>query len=322
MNHKFAFISLNSIENKYMYGGFDEYDYSISLFLPNTIRKMAKAYTFYSKGKSKIVKFLERMYFDKYILKRIKEKGWTTSERIVFIIYGRDYESYGENIVDYLKERFSDSKIVCYFVDLLSKHRVDLLRTRELFDELFTFDQKEADKYGMKYCMEPFSTVRLKEITDAQIKWDITFVASAKDRFDDIIQIYKILKEKGFSCDFHITQVPKEKQVYKKEIGYSPLNFEELLEHVVQSKCILEIIQGEAYSPTTRFSESVLFNKMLLTNVPYFRDHEEYSNIIYFDDISNIPFDRIRDSAEIDYERCAELLSNKRMMETILSQLQ
>ena len=322
-NYKFVFIGLDSIENKYLYGGFDDHSYSTAIFLPNFCRKVAKAWTIYGNNQSKIKKTISFLYFDRFIKTKINQLGWKVDDNIIFIIYSWDYDSYGHVLTQYLRSHFSNGKLVCYFIDLIKRHNLIIEEVRKQFDLLVTFDEVEAEKYGMSYCLEPFSMHLLKEFPrNREFKWDITLVASAKDRYEQIIKAFGLFTSKGFICDFHITQVPERERLYSDKIHYGSLAFEEVLSHVVQSRCVLELIQNNAYSPTTRFSESMLLNRNLLTNAPYFKEKKDiFPNVIFFENLEDIPFDRVKNKLNNVSKNYEDFFSEKRMMETILSNL-
>ena len=76
---------------------------------------------------------------------------------------------------------------------------------------------------------------------------------------------------------------------YKDRISYEGLTFTELLRHVLSSKCIAEIMQDNGSSPTTRYTEAMIFEKNLITNCGYFCDERRRTNnIFYFKDIEDI----------------------------------
>ncbi len=321
---KFVFIGLDNIENRYLYGGYDYHKYSTAVFLPNNIRKVAKAFTLTKvKGRPLEMPFANQ-YYKRRIQNRIEQKGWQDADDLVFVIYSRDYESYGDGLVDFLRITYHHATIVCYFVDLIASHVVDIDHVKHICDGVFSFDQGEAEKYGIKWCMEPFSYVMLDRMNkNLPMKWDVTMVAAAKDRMPQIIELYEALRERGFICDFHVARAAEEEMVYEDEIDYHPIGFEELIRHVIQSKCTIELLQGDAVSPTTRYSETLLLDRMLLTNCAYLKDkQDEYENIIYFEKVEDIPFKRICQRVSLDREKYRYFLSNKAMMQTIAKGLE
>lgn len=44
------------------------------------------------------------------------------------------------------------------------------------------------------------------------------------------------------------------------------LDYEDVLDYVSQTNCIIEIVQNDTAGPTMRYSEAVFYNKKLLTN--------------------------------------------------------
>lgn len=315
---KYLFICLDNIENRYLYSGYNEYDDSAVVFLPNKIRLMCKAITLSGLSKNVIYKYMARIFFSLHIEKKILSLGWSLEEEYCFIIYARDYESYGDSIVWFLRDKYKTSKIVCYFVDRIDRHIVELEHVNDIFDAVFTWDKAEAEKYGLEWCKEPFSTVLIDKLDrNVPMRWDVTLVAHAKDRLPSIMKLYERLRKEGFICDFHLVGVPKEERVYEDDIEYKPLSFEGILEHVMQSKCVIEVLQKNTSSPTTRFAEATLLNRMLLTNSQYFKECNEYSNVIYFEALDDIDFDRIYEHPKLDMEMCKKSFSNRQMIKTI-----
>lgn len=211
--------------------------------------------------------------------------------QLYFILYARVYELYGDPLVCAIRLKYPNSKLICYYGDLVQRHTFTLGEASKAFDDLFTFDLKEAERYKIRFLREPLGNI---DTTPREIKYDVVFVGEDKGRLELIMDIYRRLKSRGFRCKFHIRSVPEEKRIHSEDIIYRGMPYMELLELDRQSRCILEIVQGNgAYSPTTRWAEAMLLRKNLLTNCPGLSDSTD-SQIIYFRDSADIDFDRIR----------------------------
>ena len=57
--------------------------------------------------------------------------------------------------------------------------------------------------------------------------------------------LYKSLSQKGLSCDFYIVGVEPEKRITGDGLHYEYLDFEKVLMHVANSKCVIEIMQKD-----------------------------------------------------------------------------
>lgn len=246
-----------------------------------------------------------------------------------FILYARVYEAFDKSICEYIRNTYRKSKVVIYFGDLVCKHRLLIDRVKENFDMIFTFDKGDADKYNLKWLSEPFSSSIvdmdfLKE-TNNSIKWDITFVGHAKNRYEKIIRMYEILTEKGLRCDFHIIGVPRNQRKYQDVIGYKPLEFTELLKHVVSSKCVAEIVQDNGTSPTTRYSEAMLFGRNLITDCKAFQDQNNRpQNVFYYEntnEVGEMDIEKLVTKIDFDRNKYISEFSVDTMIKNIASEL-
>lgn len=247
---------------------------------------------------------------------KIKKKD---SEEYVFIVVGRVYEKYGTNLIEYLRMQYPTCNIVLYMVDLISTMRFSLQKAKEEFDILFSFDEKDAEENGIEYLLEPFSTGLLGKISHVDNpEFDVTCVSAAKNRYTTIISCYEELKKRGLKCDFHIVGVKRREQKYKDEIHYGWIDFEEVLNHVVNSKSVLEVVQKEEWSATTRYSEAMLLGRNLLTNCKALNEEENReSSIFYFSKVDEIPFENISVMQKTDLEKYQKKFSIKSFLETI-----
>lgn len=291
------------------------------ILLPGAVRRIAKAGTMIGFDHFELSSVLLKKHFDCYIKREIYKKKW--DDAICFILYGRIYESYGSSIIRYLRKNYQNCKIVVYLGDLVSRHKISLEKMKKEIDAVFSFDKGDAKKHRLIWCLEPFSAEILKSevFINQETKWDVTYVGTDKGRYDSIIRLYEKLRDFGFRCDFHIIGVEHKLGCYSNEIGAVPLSFMELLQHVNSSKCILEIVQAGEQSPTTRFSEAMLFGKYLLTNCDYFRDkNNRPPNVIYLkniEEIDSIDLQIIMEISHYDKEKYIEMFSIKNMVKTI-----
>ncbi len=318
---KHVFIGPEDISIATLYQGFKDGKDTELILMNDYVRKTAKVFTLMEMTSLKKSDILLWPHFDHTIGEAIEQKNW--SHEICFIVYGRIYESYGMSIIRYLREKFNGCKIVAYLGDIVPSFKFNLENLKRVFDRVLSFDIKEADEYGLAWCLEPFSSNLVEELYNKKmpIKWDVTFVGAAKNRYEKIIEMYEILKIAGFTCDFHITGVKPQNRRYKDEIGYDYMDFMTLLEHVNCSNCIAEILQDGGTSPTTRYSEAMLLEKNLLTDCKYFKDkNNRTNNIFYFEDVSelkNWDLDILREKNAIETSQYKKRLSIEEMIKTI-----
>jgi len=181
------------------------------------------------------------------------------NERMLYL------DNYG--FIDYLKEEYPNAKFVCYLQDLVDTIRnVNIKTIINKFDLTISYDKGDAEKYKIYYYPTPYSYFPVNFKNKVKLS-DVYFVGRAKNRLKDIISVYEKLKEKGFVCDFHILGVETKDQLYADDIHYNTLiSYEENLEHVLKTKCLLEIMQQGASGYTFRTWEAIMYDKYLLTN--------------------------------------------------------
>lgn len=255
--------------------------------------------------KNKVINFLYRIHhslkINKIISLPFKEIWFSTNFKndfkdekpICFLFFSRNdiLEKYG--YFEYLKKKYTNSKSVYFFQDLIRTHRnTDIFYIKKIFDLVISFDPKDVTQYNLEY----FSLVnsKCKFDLDSNLKQsDIFFLGAAKNRLYNIISTYEKLKEKGFICDFYITGVKTINQKYIDDIHYvQNMSYLNNLKHIVKTNCILEIMQQGGHGFTQRMVEAIVYDKKIITNNPQVKSAPFYnhSNILAFenlDDISN-----------------------------------
>jgi hypothetical protein len=249
-----------------------------------------------------------------------------TAKPLCFIIDGRYMGYCGIQFLAYLRGTYHNCKIILYLSDLIKTYSWvndggGHINWLQHFDVVFSFDQEDAIAHGFLYYeVQPFSFYPISKDTSLPDS-DVTFIGEAKNRLRTILAVYETLQRYGIKCDFYITSVPESEQRYSDKITYNKyLTFDDVLRHVVSSKCILEILQSGASSPTARISEAIIYGKKLLTNChayitkAYF--NPEYISI--FTDPHDIDIGFIKkDTGKIDFNYAPDNLSPIRMIEFI-----
>ena len=221
---------------------------------------------------SRKVNQLVHLPFKQYWFPRYGNWVFFNDKPICFLFDGRfmQYDYYRE-YVSYLKKKYPSCKCVCIYndrvityTDIITNKRI-LPNQLSLLDLQLSYSPKDAADYHLLYHPTVFSNVVVPPCD--LLETDVYFVGKAKDRLNDILAIYDQLTQRGYCCDFHITEVPIEKQVHKKGITYNqPMTYMQNLQHVVKAKYLLELMAGEADGCSFRTWEAMRYNKILLTN--------------------------------------------------------
>ena len=122
-----------------------------------------------------------------------------------------------------------------------------------------------AVKHHLVYHPTVYSPIHAHNFSN---KYDLYFLGRDKGRLKTLISICSTAQRKGLRCLFILPEVPKSQRIPCEGIIYvdDPIDYQENLNHIAESRCIIEILQNEASSPTFRTWECIMFGRMLITN--------------------------------------------------------
>lgn len=295
----FHFLSINNNFFKTLYADFDNcadcelISLDEKLQCPPIIRIFSSWRLPFPWIRGKVVGFF---YWNRIFSQLIKTKD---SKSNCFIIYGRILDIYGPSIFCYL-EKFAPKSIkICYLGDVVSSFRFKLESIKNKFDFIYSLDRKDSKKHNIGFIQEPYSFRQLPK--DKEI-YDVLFIGAAKNRLDKIITIYEKLVGLGYDCLFYIVGVPDNKKKYESDIHYNQyLDYKTVLKFISQSRCLLEVLQDDADTTTTRYSEALLYGKYLLTDSAYLKKQKELpQNIITIDYVNWSNLVKIKENIEFD----------------------
>jgi len=232
-----------------------------------------------------IARWLHRLMFNPRLnhivdvpFKPLWNKRYTTGlteDCYCFLIFEKwlRHES-ATHFLPYLRNRYPNSKIVCYLQDLVhnvvdqyTDREVDVNYIKKYADLVVSYDPFNAQKYGMEYIPTVFSPIKMnwKHNEDGS---DLYFLGRDKGRLNKLIEICKAANSNGLKCKFLLLDIPKKKQVACYGITYidRPIPYTKNIENVYNTKCVLEVLQTDAASSTFRMWEVIASNRKLLTN--------------------------------------------------------
>lgn len=215
--------------------------------------------------------------------------------------------NYSFKYIEYLREKYTNCKIVKIHRDLVKITHMNPLYTEEnmnrIFDLRLTFDPGEAKLYNMIHFNEIESKVDIAIDPHYPLS-DVFFAGKAKDRLPKLIEAYDRFTSFGLKCDFFITHVDKENQIQREGITYSDcfMPYMEMLYKSVNTRFMFDINQTGAVGYTSRFLEAVMYNKRFITDNIAVKDTEYYKtgDILYYENISDID-KSFFDKSEADY---------------------
>lgn len=202
---------------------------------------------------------------------------FSKTDKICFLFFESHFMIYYSPYIQYLRRNYPNCKIVLFLQDILgTKKEIDVNKIKGIFDLIVSYDKGNSDEYGLLYHPTPMSFVDVADDTEIKNS-DVYFCGKAKSRYPLIHRIYNELTARELVCDFNIIDMPDGEERIPG-INYLPKGFsyQENIQHIQKTKCILEIMQEGATGYTPRLWESIIYDKALLTNNISIYDSEYY----------------------------------------------
>lgn len=190
----------------------------------------------------------------------------------------------GIRLLPYLRNNYPNSCLVCFTQDLVEtikdfySHRpVDVNYVKKYSDLFISFDFIDSRKHKLAYHPTVFSPLCLPEF---KVVNDLYFLGRDKGRLKTLVNICSEARRRGLRVLFLLIEVPKEQRIKCDGITYLDrlVPYEENLRNVASSRCVIEMFQSDATSPTFRTWECIMLNKMLVTNSTSIRHSEFYDS--------------------------------------------
>lgn len=269
MDFKYNYIIAGS-------SGFYEVAYSDLFNMPNVVY-----FRSYIDGiNSNIKRFLLRVNFNIKVNKLIStpfgklvypwlfSHSFKANRPLCFIFFGTQFAVINTGYLDYLRKKYPNAKLVLYMQDIVaSLPYYDIVSYKKRFDLVLSYDKGDCERYNLKYYPTPYSKIDISKLPKINEDIDVFFCGAGKTRYPAIFDTYRKCIDQGLKCKFFLIGVPFEKRIVGDGLIYDKrLSYEENLGYVIQSKCILEIMQEHADGFTPRLWESIMYDKHLLTN--------------------------------------------------------
>lgn len=236
--------------------------------------------------------------------RKMFQKNFDNNKPICYVFYMAKYIGNDSSIYEYIKSLNQKNQVVIYFGDLISKIGYDIPKLKECSDYIFTYDEVEAEKYNIIYAADSFGYGNIVDVsTPTHFENDVYFVGFAKDRLFDIHSVYNYLTKNGLKCKFVVCGTKPEERIDGKGLIYSkPISYRENIQNVCNSKCILDIIQGQSVGVTLRVKEAIAYKRKLLSNNIQLKNYnmfcDDYMSV--FDVPENIDIDFLKSDIIFD----------------------
>ncbi len=195
-----------------------------------------------------------------------------------------------------IKEIQNSAKYVLYMWD--SFENKNSFNTIKLFDEIYSFDSRDCEKYNLNFLPLFYCSEYKKDLVKNDFKYDLSFIATAhSDRYRLAKEIQKFLEENNLSVYYYFYLPSKiiyyvrklfvKKYSYGKlsEFSFNSLPQNKIIEIFENSKVILDINHPLQFGLTMRSIECLGAEKKLVTTNHNIINYDFYNpnNILIID---------------------------------------
>lgn len=335
-NYKYNYVFFSNNKHEFYHIGHNPINGKVSV----------RYYDFPLCAESKFLRFLYRVHNSERIKKHIElpfKKVWNrilfrehfdNEKPICFVFSCETYYFCEVGFFEYLRKKYPDCKLMFLCTD-----KFDLIRQRykmfdenylrQAFDFILTYEVFDVKKYGLTYFqffnpISKSSSLKVMETQNPIIKNDVVFVGEAKDRLPIILSVYDYLTNKGLVCDFYIAFAPQDvRQKYPGiQFGDSWIPYKDVIMKIKQSRCILDVVQGDSIGINARAIRAFEYNKKLISNCLGIKNCKlnDGRNVQFFDKVETINSDVIKNDSSPNYmfENLVSELSPYRYLDLII----
>jgi len=137
-----------------------------------------------------------------------------------------------------------------------------------VWTEVFSFDPEDSKRFGFTYKGFCFYSRKHSISINNRPENDLYFTGNTKGgRLGFINNSFSYLQSHGCKCVYDVQlQHPNDETIEGIHYNKRWISYDEVLERLLNSKCILEVIQANQHGPSLRYFEAIFYNKKLLTN--------------------------------------------------------
>lgn len=214
----------------------------------------------------------------KYVYPRLYPHTFKKDELICFLFFGNVEHVFQSSYLQYLRKTYTNIKLVLFMQDLVHRNqRLDFEYCKHYFDLILSYDKGDCEKYNLLFHPTPMSKVKVERDLSLR-ESDVYFCGFAKSRYPIINDLYLKLTALGLKCDFHLMQYPENEQRIDGIYYNEPLfDYNKNIQHVLNTRCVLEVMQEGADGYTPRVWESIVYKRHLLTNNTMLHNSEFYN---------------------------------------------
>lgn len=177
------------------------------------------------------------------------------------------------NLLKFIRKKYGKRLILWHWNPIKKDKDIAIWRQTKEICEHWTFNPKDAKKYGMKLNSQfYFYQNRENSIKDESV----FFVGADKGRYEKLMEISNDLKNADVTLDFHVINTDGKDD--RKYVEKTYMEYDEVISHIQKSKAVVEIVQNGQNGLTVRALEAMFFETKLITNNREIRNYSFYND--------------------------------------------
>ncbi|MCA5918297.1 hypothetical protein LES60_05735 [Pectobacterium brasiliense] len=239
-----------------------------------------------------LIQFFINRYYD-FIMKNME------SFRPDYVLFVNP-ETPNRSILERMKGKFKETSFILYMWDSVANKK-GILQYKHLFDQCFTFDQKDAENLDFNF-LPLFYSNQYTEITRSKEKpvYDMCFIGTIhSQRMRLVNKVIKVSNATNpfvyFYCPsifvfFYKKYISKElSDVDLKQVSFIPMSSEHVLDIIRKSKCIVDIPHSAQRGLTMRTIEMLGAGKKIITTNEHIKNYDFFlkDNVYVLSDENN-----------------------------------
>jgi hypothetical protein len=294
---------------------------NFSRFFYKSFEKLnAHIYGFYG-AESWLGKNLTRIHFTLNLPhKRVWYGKWTKAKGYNTLIIFQDVATIESMKI--IRKNNPEARLILYCWDTyVDNKKVEFAGGKENNWEIWSFDKKMCEQKHWFYNNQFYPKLEEKNNNQKQI-YDFMFVGYNKNRLNLLLDLKEILDSKGFRSKIIVREwskygIPRWEKDKKSKavIQYRAVSYDKILQLVIQSKCLIDIVMAGQTGLSLRVIEAMFYNKKIITNNITIKEYDFYNNKNIFI-IGEDDFDKLEEFLLLSYEPIENSILEKYTLET------
>lgn len=189
--------------------------------------------------------------------------------------------NYAPAVTNYIHKKYPNKRIIVWYWNSVD-NTVDPMKFNRNYVELWSFDEKDCEKYNLQFNTQFYCGENVKETSNTTNK-GVLFIGVVKNKERlKLLQLLKnILDKSSINSFFYLVQG---KEHYKNIKYYPEITYDKVAKLIENYECILDITSSNQVGMSLRPLEALFFSKKLITNNPSILNCKLYNknNVYYF----------------------------------------